>query len=343
VLGLHTGCARIGYDLIDDPVPDDGSGQGATSAQSGAGPGENSGGQGGTAVGGNGGSTSSGGTPNADAGSATGGTGETNPASAGGTPAGGAGGASSPEAGRPGTGGTSGIGGIGGAGGIGGTGGRSSAGTGGRSSVGTGGRSSAGTGGRSSAGTGGRRSAGTGGTGGSAGTGGRGGSAGTCMPSESGIERCDGVDNDCSGIVDDAGACSAGCEGRVFAGTSYMYCSTNLIPSDAAAACANANMRLARIDSSAENEFIHQFVVVDTWLGGSDISIEGRWTWPDGVVFWSGVASGSAPPGMYAPFDAEEPNDNFGMSPEDCLVLRPNGYWNDKPCSTTLPFMCKRY
>jgi hypothetical protein len=76
------------------------------------------------------------------------------------------------------------------------------------------------------------------------------------------------------------------------------------------------------------------------WLGGSDLGAEGVWRWRDGPetgsVFWNGNAGGSAPPGVFAFWNAGQPDDFNGS--EDFLQFRySGGRWNDSPTGTMQP------
>ena len=106
---------------------------------------------------------------------------------------------------------------------------------------------------------------------------------------------------------------------------------------------------LATVTSDLENEFIHQKVASDAWIGGSDDfkfinaipsrpgytqttyadqnASEGKWTWvtgPEaGTIFsiW-----GSTTAGNYSHWNAGEPNNSGG---ENVLEFYTNGSWND--------------
>ena len=63
------------------------------------------------------------------------------------------------------------------------------------------------------------------------------------------------------------------------------------------------------------------------WLGATDISQDGIWRWTDDSVL------------TYQKWNTDEPN---GGRSENCLQLYPSyTKWNDKDCSTELPFICQ--
>ena len=65
------------------------------------------------------------------------------------------------------------------------------------------------------------------------------------------------------------------------------------------------------------------------WLGGTDATSEGTWTWSDGALFsFTGWASG-------------QPDDLGGD--QDCLLTNFHGAgaWDDQACITKLKFVCK--
>ena len=65
------------------------------------------------------------------------------------------------------------------------------------------------------------------------------------------------------------------------------------------------------------------------WLGATDISQEGIWRWTDDSVL------------TYQKWDTDYHEPNGGRS-ENCLQLYPSHTkWNDKDCSTELPFICQ--
>jgi hypothetical protein len=93
---------------------------------------------------------------------------------------------------------------------------------------------------------------------------------------------------------------------------------------------------LVNITSSTENEYLKEKVTQDTWIGGSDATVENIWRWMDGpeagIQFWSGGSGGQTVNNSYCNWYAGEPN-NYAN--EDYAHLRGSdrpeqwGYWND--------------
>jgi flagellin len=71
---------------------------------------------------------------------------------------------------------------------------------------------------------------------------------------------------------------------------------------------------LTNVTSTAEQSFIEDKAVGWGWMGASDSSTEGSWTWVDGPEasqqFWLGQAAGSAVGGLYNNWGAGEPNED---------------------------------
>ena len=94
---------------------------------------------------------------------------------------------------------------------------------------------------------------------------------------------------------------------------------------------------IARIRSDAGNTAVRsQEASTRLWIGGSDRTLEGAWTWPDGTQFWQGANPGSSVGGLYAHWDPGEPNQS---GDEDCIEMfasgANSGFWNDTNCANT--------
>ncbi|XP_026182060.1 C-type lectin-like [Mastacembelus armatus] len=66
------------------------------------------------------------------------------------------------------------------------------------------------------------------------------------------------------------------------------------------------------------------------WLGGHDVTEEGKWKWTDGTSF------------TYTNWAPERPDNYQGN--EDCLHIFTEGrwFWNDLDCQTPLPSVCAK-
>jgi hypothetical protein len=94
---------------------------------------------------------------------------------------------------------------------------------------------------------------------------------------------------------------------------------------------------LASVEDLSENAFISARLSQTAWLGGSDQTSEGDWTWMSGpknnTSFWSGGSGGSAVGGAFSYWNFSMP-DNYNN--EDCLEIysgTPMAKWNDQNCS----------
>jgi hypothetical protein len=159
-------------------------------------------------------------------------------------------------------------------------------------------------------------------------------------------ETCDGYDNDCSPAT--AETCPAGCQvmrrpapddAKV-----YLFCSSGPSWPNARATCASAQMKLAEIESGAENAFVRTtanglYGASDLHIGGSDSIAEGQWMWDGSVQFWQGGSGGAAVMNRFANWVSGEPNDD---GTEDCAEMKPDGRWNDGDCGDGQRFVCRR-
>ena len=149
-----------------------------------------------------------------------------------------------------------------------------------------------------------------------------------CIPEE---ELCDGLDNDCDGMVDGEGVCP--CTFESHDGSSYLFCGDSATWQDARTTCQDMGYDLAVIGSEDENLWIYDraadILGSQVWIGLHDLDEEGSWFWVDG----------SAP--MYTAWADNEPND-WGDG-EDCAeMLRwEDPTWNDSSCAQEEYFICE--
>jgi len=92
--------------------------------------------------------------------------------------------------------------------------------------------------------------------------------------------------------------------------------------------------RMVTIETSAENEFLLGWVPAGKhyWIGASDETTEGEWTWEGSVApFWT--FAGGASPGAFTAWAEGEPNNANGEGIENCgLLLGGTPGWIDRPC-----------
>lgn len=119
----------------------------------------------------------------------------------------------------------------------------------------------------------------------------------------------------------------------MFNGYCYKYFETQKTWSDAKTYCQNLGSYLVTAHSQAENDFASSLLpagVTQAWMGGNDIASNGVWVWEDGK-----------PWGVYTAWNPGEPNNSGGI--EHCAQFYvKGGLWNDRGCSTSLPFVCKK-
>jgi len=156
------------------------------------------------------------------------------------------------------------------------------------------------------------------------------------------------------GLVPDAGtevslAPDEPCATAQTSTSQYWICAPVASFDGAAANCRERGAALATISSVEENEFLavaadYMDTLTNLWIGGSS-DAERVWRWPDGSVFWTGLATGTSPGGLYANWKAGEPNDSSTVAdePERCAALTLfDTQWNDRACSLALSYFCER-
>jgi hypothetical protein len=147
---------------------------------------------------------------------------------------------------------------------------------------------------------------------------------------------------DDNGVCGDPNACRPEpiCKPLETSASNYFIC-TNRSWQEAAASCAAVGMRLARIDTYAENERLRGVSPGPVWIGGNALDAAGAWRWAEnpsgaGEQFWMGSAGGVVLGNRFTFWAAGAPTTNR------CLTLDPkDGRWKDQGCSAALPYICE--
>ncbi len=145
-------------------------------------------------------------------------------------------------------------------------------------------------------------------------------------------EICNGVDDDCDDVVDEAGC---PCDVVAFDESTYMLCQQEREWPEAREACQSYGYDLAVVDTPQEDAFLYQAIAQrgfpDTWVGLNDRADEGRWVWLDGEAL------------VHTHWDRGEPNNGGGG--EDCgLIMTRDGRqseWDDRPCGRDQTYICE--
>ena len=147
------------------------------------------------------------------------------------------------------------------------------------------------------------------------------------------LDDCDGVDNDCDGVVDGGGVCP--CDDETWGGHTYLFCDSVTSWSGAEATCDSMGYGLVLLEDDDENEAVSDLAYAHGggqyyWTCSNDRSAEGTWAC-DGQEL------------DYTNWNAGEPNDSH-RGGEDCAVLQPDtGVWNDRYCGgdSDIWFVCE--
>lgn len=141
---------------------------------------------------------------------------------------------------------------------------------------------------------------------------------------------------------------SATCVTDTYDAHDYSFCGDRRSWYEAELECAARSSKLARIDDSAENQWVrdtahthHTIGNEEMWIGANDLATNGEWAWPDGAVFWSGDLNGTPQNSLYNNWATGEPR----ITDEHCVGIIMNGQptWNDAFCTLERLFVCEDY
>jgi len=93
--------------------------------------------------------------------------------------------------------------------------------------------------------------------------------------------------------------------------------------------CKGRQSELASIHSAKEQAFVGGIVPNQTWIGLTDVKVEGDFVWSDGTAL------------DFEQWRTQQPDN---MNNEDCVVITASGNdfrWNDGDCQSTNGFVCK--
>ncbi len=116
---------------------------------------------------------------------------------------------------------------------------------------------------------------------------------GPCVPS--GVELCDGIDNDCNELTDEPNVCGPiVCRGINLQGGTYTICEGSRSWAAARDACLARGQTLLSLETDEERYGVAAMIsaalsggiitMIDWWVGGSDLACENNWRWETGAA-----------------------------------------------------------
>uniref|UniRef100_A0A8C2ECC4 C-type lectin domain-containing protein n=1 Tax=Cyprinus carpio TaxID=7962 RepID=A0A8C2ECC4_CYPCA len=118
-------------------------------------------------------------------------------------------------------------------------------------------------------------------------------------------------------------------DGQIYQSSFYFVSSEWKSWTESRRFCTERGADLTIINSKTEQEFIKTISGGDgVWIGLTDIDMEGRWKWVDGITLTSGFSF----------WGIGEPN---GQKEENCITSYPTG-WYDYPCSSAFKWICEK-
>jgi hypothetical protein len=145
------------------------------------------------------------------------------------------------------------------------------------------------------------------------------------------IERCDGIDNDSDGAIDEpspANLVCADCTSLIVEDVAFTTCTAEASWEDARARCMVLGGDLASFTDSSEQEAVVASASGDRWIGLTDAAREDAWTWADAGAL------------TFDDWRAQEPDD--WPPGEDCGQIRgTDGGWGDAGCESLRDYICE--
>lgn len=145
-------------------------------------------------------------------------------------------------------------------------------------------------------------------------------------------QHCDGVDNNCSGLVDDGPDCA--CPAVDVDGEKFWLCDLPMSHAAAALSCRARGRTLATVDTRAQSKALYKLAKKRNddqvwWIGLDDRETEGEFRWADGTPVGKPVWGKGEP--------------DVHRCGEDCVGLRRDGSgkWRDLHCASLRPFICR--
>jgi hypothetical protein len=137
------------------------------------------------------------------------------------------------------------------------------------------------------------------------------------------------------------------CTGATYETRDYAFCGQPLSWDAARADCETRSMRLVRLDTLAEDNWLVETAATwpewgqqDVWYGASDLIVTGEWRWTDGELFWS---NGVPVDGLYTNWSPGRPNDASGLNHCLSVKLGTGRLWFDSDCAGMAYYVCERY
>ncbi len=145
-------------------------------------------------------------------------------------------------------------------------------------------------------------------------------------------ERCNGVDDDCDGQIDEGETCGSNCQPVETPSGWFLRCADSMEYPEAFDTCRAMGWQIATPQDLDEHDDILQTIgsTIDRrwWHGAVDMAEEGVWTAADG---------GPA----HVLFDTGQPNDDD--EGQDCLLYDPRPYFvvHDRNCNDSASVVCE--